>query len=378
MTVEKRTKTKAEKKTKTKRRSRPLRVERSGELIFMTCRTIEERYWLHPLLTCAASPPNRKAKRVVGALDRRMDNRYKSLAKDANKRMGKHCAPMTAERIKRMAKGLLGSALGRAQENTGVEFFAFVGMSNHFHLVLRTPNLNFAAFARDFKSIVAKSINRITGRRGPLWARRADSQGVLDDEAAAERATYTLNNPCKADLVADPETWPGLNLAFGLCDSDDIAFEYLDLEAWYQKGRPENIDDFFTTATVKLLPLPEMADMDRASYARIVRKWTAEAVQDAEREDDTKEAHGIARKRQVLGVEEVLRVAFDARPKNPKFRRRPYYFGCSELRRARYEEMSHTIAAYEEASARYRAGDLNARFPEGTYPPPLLRPALAA
>ena len=75
---------------------------------------------------------------------------------------------------------------------------------------------------------------------------------------------------------------------------------------------------------------------------------------------------------------EVLNAAFDARPKQPKFQRRPYCFGHPELRRAHFLEMSHVIAAYEDASERYRAGDRTARFPEGTYPPPLLQAAMAA
>jgi hypothetical protein len=195
-----------------------LRVECSDRLIFMTCRTIEERFWLHPLLTCAASPPNRKAKRAMKALDGRFDKRYERLAKKANERRGKHC-----------------------------------------------------------------------------------------DTAAAGRVTYAVTNPRKAKLVVDPESWPGLNLAFGLGDTDAIAFEYLDLETWYRKGRPENIDGFFTTATLKLSPLPELADLDRNAYARIVRKWAAEAANDADRDDDAKQVHGGSVKRQVLGVQQVQR-----------------------------------------------------------------------
>lgn len=76
--------------------------------------------------------------------------------------------------------------------------------------------------------------------------------------------------------------------------------------------------------------------------------------------------------------EDSLNAAFESRPKQPKFQRRPYCFGSPELRSAHFREMSRVIAAYEDASERYRAGDRRVRFPEGTYPPPVLQIAMAA
>ena len=93
---------------------------------------------------------------------------------------------------------------------------ALVVMSNHIHLVLRTTRKNLAAFMGYFKARVAESINHLTGRRGPLWARRYDAQPILDHAAAAGRVGYTLDNPRKANLVEDFEQWPGLNLAYGI------------------------------------------------------------------------------------------------------------------------------------------------------------------
>jgi len=40
--------------------------------------------------------------------------------------------------------------------------------------------------------------------------------------------------------------------------------------------------------------------------------------------------------------------------------------------------MSQLMVAYDDASERYRAGEPGVVFPEGTYPPPLIAPALAA
>jgi hypothetical protein len=49
------------------RRPRPLRCEEPEHLFFVTTRTLEEVFWLHPLLRSRLAPVNREARRVVDA-----------------------------------------------------------------------------------------------------------------------------------------------------------------------------------------------------------------------------------------------------------------------------------------------------------------------
>ena len=79
-----------------KRRSRPLRHERSDVLLFVTSRTVEERFWLHPLLTAGAEPPNRKAKRALASIERMCERRYARIAREMNARAGKYAPRWTA------------------------------------------------------------------------------------------------------------------------------------------------------------------------------------------------------------------------------------------------------------------------------------------
>ena len=267
-------------KPRTQRKSpcRPLRVERDDVLLFITNRTIEERFWFHPLLTCGLEPPNRRARRALRGLERHAKKRYARLAILANARKKPYAPELTGDDIERMARGLVGSALARAQALTGVEIFAFTAMSNHFHAVVRTPRKNAHAFIRDFKSVVATSINRICGRSGPLWDGRASIQPILDENAAARRVGYTTGNPKRAKLVEDPEQWPGLNLAFGINDTDELSFEYFDTAAWHASDRPSDLSRCYEQATLKLSPLPAHADLDRPTYAAAVRDWISETV----------------------------------------------------------------------------------------------------
>jgi len=359
--------------TGTKRRSRPLRQERADALLFVTSRTVEERFWLHPLVSAGAKPANRKARRALRGLDRVCSRRFERMAKHANARRKPHSPEWTADDIRRLCRSAVGDALRRAQDNNDVEIFAVVVMSNHIHLVIRTPQCNCADFLRDFKSIASKNINRLHGREGPLWARRADVQPILDDSAGAGRVAYTIRNPEKARLVTDPEQWPGLSLCFGLGDADEIPFEFFDFAAWHSARRPKDKDRFFKSEPLKLSPLPAMQGMDREAYAADVRAWIAKQILEDEQEHG--DACGPRRAKDVLGVEAVIKAAFHQRPKHPKRSPRPHCFGSPENRRAHYEQTNLTVAAYDEASEKYRAGDPTAKFPVGTYPPPLIRAA---
>jgi hypothetical protein len=121
---------------RSKRRSRPLRVESNDHLWFVTTRTIDALFWLHPMLTSGMRPPNRKARRVLEAMEDRFDKRLAKLVERANERLGPYQAPLTVESAKRLMKGAVGSALARAQERFGVVIYALVVMSNHLHMVL--------------------------------------------------------------------------------------------------------------------------------------------------------------------------------------------------------------------------------------------------
>ncbi|MDH5670579.1 MAG: transposase [Myxococcales bacterium] len=365
--------------TRPKRRSRPLRVERDDVPIFVTNRSVEERFWLHPLLSCAAQPLNGKARRVLKALDRRNLKRFDRLAQRVNARSGLNSPKFTGAQLQRFAKGLVGSALARAQREYGVKIYAFISMSNHIHIVLSTPRKNLSLFMRDFKSTTARGINFLTGRRGPLWGRRYDAQPILDDAAAKGRVGYTVGNPRKAKLLQDPEEWPGLNLCFGLQESQELEFEYFDYEAWREDGpKKDRFDDFFTTATLVLSPLPGCEDLDPQDYARDVRSWIEAVLHEEEAAADKKPKEASRRssnRSAIVGLEAILNANFEYRPRNPAYKRRPHCFGSPENRKQHFEDMSNLYGVYDDRSERYLAGDPDVKFPEGTYPPPIVRAA---
>jgi REP element-mobilizing transposase RayT len=281
----------------------------------------------------------------------------------ANARRGPFQAELTLEIAKRIARGLVGSAVARAQEHCDVKVFALVVMSNHIHLVVQTKHKNLAKFMGYLKGAMTKSVNLLTGKRGTLWARRYDAEAILDDAAAAGRVAYTLDNPVHANLVKRHDEWPGLNLAFGMGDRDELRFEWLDRTGWQHAGRKQPPAAFFAEATLRLSPVPACAGMSRAQVCKSVRGWLK-----ANHEPNDKPA---------LGVDKVVHTGFEARPRNAKYRRRPYAFGCRELKREHYRAMMAVHAAHEAASEAFCAEDFDVPFPDGTYRPPIPRPQAA-
>ena len=112
---------------------------------------------------------------------------------------------------------------------------------------------------------------------------------------------------------------------------------------------------------------------DRKAYADSVCCWLMEQV-DQEQQDTQRQ--GIEAKRgAALGVETVIKAAFDQRPNAPKRSPRPYCFGSQQAKREHYEMTPLVYQAHEVASDAYRAGDRTVNFPIGTYPPPIMSAA---
>jgi REP element-mobilizing transposase RayT len=358
-------------------RCRPLRIEQAGALWFVTTRTIEERFWLHPILSCGLSGLNRRGQRLTKTLERLYHQRITNMVRAANRRMAPHQPTLTVPIAKRMLKDLVTASLARAQahcrqHDAEVDIFAFVAMSNHVHLVLRTRGKALAKFMGYFKARVAESINYVTGRRGPLFARRYDAQPILNDQAASGRVAYTVDNPRKASLVSHHDDWAGSLLCFGLHDSDQPAFEYLARTDWHQaRGDDRDLPRFFRTVTLTLSPLPHLTDIQRSEYRRMVEGWIGDLDDEAEaaQRKGPKPATGFHK------LERLLSIPFEHRPEQSAFKRRPYAFGTPHEKADYLNACSLKYGVHHEASVEFRTANRNVAFPEGMYPPPLLAAA---
>ena len=129
------------------------------------------------------------------------------------------------------------------------------------------------------------------------------------------------------------------------------------------QGKKVTEEDFTEVLTLELSPLPSLAHLSPQAY----RQWMVEMVREVEKE--TLQMH---RENETvpLEVEAILRQDPHALPTPRKKTPRPWCHAFSrEARKAIYEALLWITAAYREASERYRAGEYDVAFPEGTFPP---------
>jgi REP element-mobilizing transposase RayT len=338
---------------------RPLRIESEDHLFFVTSRTRDSVFWLHPLLCSSLEPANRDARRVIESKRAQLDARLARMLAGANKRRPPEQPQLTLSEAKTIARNLIHSALARAQACCAAEgteppqVFAAIVMSNHVHLVVRAPGKNLARFVGYFKARVATSINLLLGRSGNIWHRRYDAQAILSDEHAVARVRYTLANPQKARLVRHLDEWPGFVALKGRTAQADLTTEWTDWTAWHRARRPQDRSSFRRTTTFCLHKLPAQTDLSDADYLR-------DLLADIAPVPDTEH---------VLGIEKVLATDFDARPERPKRTRRPYAFGQTSMIRAYFDRCRATYAAYGRCRERFLRGELVTDWPPGTYAP---------
>ncbi|MBX3247282.1 MAG: hypothetical protein KF901_08880 [Myxococcales bacterium] len=318
---------------------------------------MEERFWLHPLLCSRLRPPNREARRAVEAKRAGLRKKLARLVERANARRPPGQMQLTVDEAEKLAADLVSSALARAQARCAkegrpaVEIFAVVVMSNHIHLVIRARGKNLAAFMSYFLARVAQSLNLLLGRTGPVFPRRYDAQPILDEDAAAARVRYVLENPKKAGLVRGFEEWPGFIAVAGMCDDDELTTTFFDRTAWQQAKRPPDRAAFWRTHRLMLSQLPGMESVATHTYFATLKAWC----------DTPATPH-------CLGVVGVLDADVHQRPRQPKRSPRPYAFGTRDQIAAHRRATLLRYEAYDEARARFARGE-PAQWPEGMYAP---------
>ena len=81
------------------------------------------------------------------------------------------------------------------------EVYAYVLMSNHYHLLLKTSALNLSLIMRQINSRYSMYFNRKYKRVGPLWQGRFKSWYVYDESYLKSLVKYIESNPVKANSV---------------------------------------------------------------------------------------------------------------------------------------------------------------------------------
>ncbi|MEW6416420.1 MAG: transposase [Pseudomonadota bacterium] len=85
---------------------------------------------------------------------------------------------------------------------------AWCQMSNHYHLLIETPEANLAQGMRQLNGVYTQRFNRAHGRVGHVFQGRYKAILVERDSYLLELARYVVLNPLRAGMVKRLETWP--------------------------------------------------------------------------------------------------------------------------------------------------------------------------
>jgi REP element-mobilizing transposase RayT len=123
------------------------------------------------------------------------------------------------------------SLLGEAAERFGWSVTAYVLMTNHFHLVIQTPEANLSKGMHWLNGTYAGAFNRKHERSGHLFQGRFHAK-LIEKEAYFTRVLrYVVLNPVRAKMVERPEQyrWSSYRATAGL----EVAPQWLDIGAVY-------------------------------------------------------------------------------------------------------------------------------------------------
>jgi hypothetical protein len=257
-----------------------------------------------------------------------------------------------------------------------IRLHAVYAASNHLHAVLTDTDGSLSAFCGYFLGMLARDVNLLHDRLGPVFHRRFSAEPILDDDAVAERIAYLVCNPVEDRLAAGWRHWPGTLLWSQSGAPQTHVFRRLDAVALRtakaqskHTGVPVREQDFVDRETLTIHPV----DDDRGHCLDPDRIRTA--VERRERS-----LAETLRGKPVLGPVKALRQDVNASPRHSDRSPRPL---CHTSRREIWDEFRvawrRLVSAYRETAARFRDGDLRVRFPAFTFPPwrPLVMPSIA-
>jgi len=103
------------------------------------------------------------------------------------------------------------SLLSKVCEQFNWVVHAYCLMSNHYHLLLETPEANLSKGMRQLNGTFTQAINRKHQRVGHLFQGWYKAIQVDRDAYLLELSRYIVLNPIRANMVQNPEDWPWSN-----------------------------------------------------------------------------------------------------------------------------------------------------------------------
>lgn len=103
-----------------------------------------------------------------------------------------------------MFLNILGGVYGRCHWRV----HAYCLMTNHYHLLVETPEANLSKGMRELNGVYTQRFNRLHDRVGHVFQGRYKAILVQKETYLLELARYVVLNPVRARMVEAPGEWP--------------------------------------------------------------------------------------------------------------------------------------------------------------------------
>jgi putative transposase len=137
-------------------------------------------------------------------------------------------------------------SIKEANEKHKVEIISFVLMSNHYHLILRTPEANLDRFMYEFNKRLAFSLKDNTDNINHILGSRYKWCLIESQKYFNNCSRYVYQNPRRALLTKNCENYPFSTLYFLVNAKDFVVpiFESMDFkDPQYLNWLNENVDE---------------------------------------------------------------------------------------------------------------------------------------
>ena len=273
---------------------------------------------------------------------------------------------------------LVGFIFALAVRTYGIRVHDVLFMSNHFHILATDVEGRLPDFMNYLNSLLARALNALRGRSGSVFEKHYNLVIATDDEAILQHATYTLANPCQAGLVRRSAQWVGFSsrrMTYG----KSMTFARPKLGLWKKlldvpvPGRTgQNVKRAQHRRNRSKLPETVEFTLHRPPVRGGV---SDEGVREEVLQRlDAKEMELIRQRAKrgtsVIGMGKVLAQKWWSFPGSPDamFKTTPHVSGRSKW--ARIEmlgQMKTFVGAYRRARARFLAGIRDVLWPRGTW-----------